>query len=160
MGRESELAAVGGLLRQPSVPLVTLIGPGGVETRRATRSPLLDAGPDFPDGVRFVALAPVTDPASVPAAIAAALGVRESSDGPLVDRIVAFLEDRTALLLLDNFEGVAAAAGIVATLIFHLSPPDGAGHKPRRPERVGRASVPGAAAGVARPGACHAGRRR
>ncbi len=96
---------MGEQLREPGVALVTLIGPGGAGKTRLALEVAAHAGPTFPDGIWFVALAPVLDPASVPAAIAVALGLRESSDGALVDRIVGFLEDRTALLPLTTSRG-------------------------------------------------------
>ena len=62
---------------------------------------------DFADGVRFVPLAPVRDPALVLPTIAQALGVREAGDAPLADRLAAALRATAALLLvLDNFEHV------------------------------------------------------
>ena len=53
----------------------------------------------------------------MPAAIAGALGVREAGDRPLPERLAAFLAPRTALLLLDNFEHLTAAAPFLADLL-------------------------------------------
>src|SRR5262249_3632807 len=76
-GREREVAAVCAALQQDGVRFLTLSGPGGVgKTRLALRVAEELVG-DFPDGVWFVPLAPVRDPALVPSAIAGALGVRE-----------------------------------------------------------------------------------
>src|SRR5918995_6413674 len=79
LGREHELAQLVALLRDPAVRLVTLTGPGGTgKTRLALQAAaqLLDA---FPDGVIFVPLAALTDPALVPSAIASALGLRDQA---------------------------------------------------------------------------------
>jgi non-specific serine/threonine protein kinase len=132
IGREREIAAVRALLRyeNPSadsgqvVTLVTLTGPGGVgKTRLAVRvaeeltGPSPGTGPVFPDGVWFVALAPIQDPALVPATIAQTLGVREVAGRSLVAGLQAFLRDKHALLLLDNFEHLLVAAPLVSDLL-------------------------------------------
>lgn len=116
IGREAELARLADLLEQPAYRLITLTGPGGIgKTRLALEAAELDY--DFPDGVCFVALAPVTDPALVIPAIAHALGVQESSGQPLPERVKVHLRDRQLLLVLDNFEHIGAAASCVAALL-------------------------------------------
>ena len=75
IGRESELAEVQAALKAHRV--VTLTGVGGVgKTRLALEvaAPLAD---NFPDGVWVFELAPVTDPAAVPEAVAAVLGITQ-----------------------------------------------------------------------------------
>ncbi len=80
MGRGPQIAAVRERLRSGRV--VTLTGPGGCgsKTRLALRAAMLAAG-SFGDGARLVELAPVTDPALVPASVAEALGVSEQDAG-------------------------------------------------------------------------------
>jgi predicted ATPase/DNA-binding CsgD family transcriptional regulator len=117
IGRERELDAVKALVLREDVPIVTLTGPGGVGKTRLALEVAADLKEEFADGVWFVDLAPVTDPALGPAAIAGALEVRGASGRSLSDRLGDFLEQRELLLLLDNFEGVVAAAPMVATLL-------------------------------------------
>ncbi len=114
LGRETELDEVAALLRRAR--LVTLTGPGGVgKTRLALRAAAgtLDA---FPDGLCFVDLAPLRDPAQIPAAIAQALGWPDSSGVPLMTMLSAALRGRR-LLLIDNVEHVRDGAGVVAELL-------------------------------------------
>ncbi len=116
-GREREVAAVAALLRQPSVRLVTLIGTGGVGKTRLALHLATEVGDTFADGVCFVSLAPVSDPEQVMPVIAKALGLWEALDRPLLDHVRDYLREKHLLLLLDNFEQVAAASPQLAALL-------------------------------------------
>src|SRR5262249_51981595 len=117
IGREHEAALLCAQLRRPDVRLVTLTGPGGAGKTRLGLQIATALFDDFPDGVFFVALAPIRDSELALSTIAQALGVKESGDQSLLDGIKSYLYDRRALLLLDNFEQVAAAAPLVADLL-------------------------------------------
>jgi predicted ATPase len=117
VGRERETAAVLDLLRRCDVRRVTLTGPGGVGKTRLAVRVAADAADAFPDGVWFVSLAPITDPGLGAPAIAQALGLHEAGDEPLDRTLAAFLRDRAALLVPDNFEQVVEAAPLVANLL-------------------------------------------
>jgi len=117
VGREQEIGEILALLRRDDVPLLTLTGPGGTgKTRIAlqTAAELLD---DVPDGVFFVPLAPLADLALMPAAIAAALGIREAGGRPLSERVRDVLADQQLLLLLDNVEHLVEAAPHIGELL-------------------------------------------
>ncbi len=117
VGREQEVTQVRDLLKGDEVRLLTLTGPGGAgKTRLAFEAAagLIDA---FDDGVWFVPLDPLTNPALVPAAVADVLGVRRGGGHPLVTSLHAFLRGKRLLLLLDHFDHLRAAAPIVADLL-------------------------------------------
>jgi len=117
IGRESEIEVVQRLLRQPGTRLLTLTGPGGIGKTRLAVSVATSLSSDFPDGVFFVDLTPLSDSSQVPLAIAQAVGARESSGHDALASAAATLRDRRALLLLDNVEHVLEAAEGVATLL-------------------------------------------
>ncbi len=73
--------------------------------------------PEFLDGVAFIALADVTDPAQFLPALADALDVKEAEGRTLDEGVAALIGDKKALLLLDNLEQVVSAASEVAVLI-------------------------------------------
>ena len=119
IGREREEAAVLHLLLQEGTRLLTLTGPGGVGKTRlalAAAATLRDAG-TYADGVAWVDLASVRDPALVLGTIAQALGVQEVGPRGVRTPLLAVLGTRRLLLVLDNLEQVAEAAPDIAELL-------------------------------------------
>ena len=122
VGREAEIAAACSFLLDAAVPLLTLTGPGGVGKTRLALAVAHAVTNRFPDGVAFVDLAPLTDPAVVPTAVATVLGVLHRADRSVTDMIVAHMQDHRVLLLLDNCEHLASAvANLVADLLKRCS---------------------------------------
>jgi predicted ATPase/class 3 adenylate cyclase len=117
VGRERELGEVRNLLRGEGVRLLTLTGPGGIGKTRLGLQVAADLVDEFEDGVFFVALAPITDPALVASAIAEPLGVAEAGDQPLEESLKGYLRGKELLLLLDNVEQVLGAALLVGQLL-------------------------------------------
>src|SRR5262249_2298081 len=97
--------------------LLTLTGPAGTGKTRLAQRVAADALGHFADGVQFVALAPIRDPELVVSTIAQTLGVRESGGRPLLEALEAYLAGQRALLVLDSFEQVLAAAPAVTALL-------------------------------------------
>jgi len=117
VGREAELQRVGALLRRDDVRLLTLTGTGGAgKTRLALQvaGALLD---DFPAGVFFVSLAPLSDPELVPFRIAQALGIREEPGQTITETMNGHLHDKRLLLVLDTFEHLLPAGMLVSDLL-------------------------------------------
>lgn len=97
--------------------LVTVVGPGGIGKTTVAVAAAGRLLARFPDGVWFVDLAPVTDPALVPTALAALLGRPVRSTLPIPELITS-LQDKAMLIVLDNCEHlVAAAAGLAEALV-------------------------------------------
>jgi hypothetical protein len=99
IGRMPEVTALRRLLQRADVRLVTLTGPAGVgKTRLALQiawdfaaGPSTSPGVDFSDGVYFVSLAPIADPALILPTIAQTLGLRPTGERPLFDQVITFL---------------------------------------------------------------------
>jgi predicted ATPase/DNA-binding CsgD family transcriptional regulator len=117
VGRAAELAAARSLLLDEAAPLLTLTGPGGVGKTRLALAIAHDVAEAFADGVVFVDLAPLADPALVLPAVADAVGVRESDDRSLATQLAAALRPRQLLLVLDNCEHLLAAAPRLGELL-------------------------------------------
>jgi predicted ATPase/DNA-binding CsgD family transcriptional regulator len=117
VGREREVAAVADLLRRDEVRLLTLTGPGGVGKTRLALTLAGKLAVDFVDGVAFVDLSPLADPDLVAPTMVSALGLRGAGDRPFAERLVEAMRDRHLLLVLDNFEQVAAAASLLVYLL-------------------------------------------
>jgi predicted ATPase/class 3 adenylate cyclase len=115
IGREAVLAEAHHLLE--GTRLLTLTGPGGTGKTRLSLQLAADVAERFPDGLYFVALEPISDPALVPSTIAMAVGVQDVGGTSLEDRLRDFLRNRTVLLVIDNMEQVTGAAPFLGDLL-------------------------------------------
>ncbi|MEO7909119.1 MAG: tetratricopeptide repeat protein, partial [Roseiflexaceae bacterium] len=117
IGRAVTLAMLVARLRQGIPRLLTLTGPPGIGKTRLAIEIARALQNDFDAGVCFVTLAPIRDSALVASAIAQALSLKVNDKQPPVELLKSYLSDKVLLLVLDNFEQVAAAASVVAELL-------------------------------------------
>ncbi len=117
VGRDGELREIVRTLTNPDVQLLTLTGPGGTGKTRLAQSVGHELRPAFVDGIFFVDLAQVRDPALIAPAIAKELDVTESGGKPVDEALTGYLRGRTMLLVLDNFEQVLDAGPLLASLV-------------------------------------------
>ncbi|MBA3629754.1 MAG: tetratricopeptide repeat protein [Actinobacteria bacterium] len=116
IGRETELATVLGLMRDSESRLITLVGTGGVgKTRVATEAAAITQE-EFISGSHFVTLSAIDDPGLVLAVVATSVGVQPGA-GELVPMLARRLGAGPALLVLDTFEHVVAAAPDIGELV-------------------------------------------
>jgi predicted ATPase len=116
--RTAELELVAGLLADPAVRLVTVTGPGGTGKTRLALA-VAERLVAERDGVWWVDLSAVRDPAEVPTAVAAALDVPAQGRRPLLGLVAERLAGRRVLLVVDNAEQVLGAAPAAAALLAH-----------------------------------------
>ena len=119
VGRESEVDAITTAVR--SHRLVTLTGVGGVGKTRLALEVAVQLIDEFPDGAWLFELAAVTDPAAVPDAVAAVLGITQQPGKTVSESVAAALEGRSRLLIFDNCEHVLDAAADMIEAIFSHS---------------------------------------
>ena len=119
IGRESEVGEVHAAVKAHR--LVTLTGVGGVGKTRLALEVAGWLADEFPDGVWFFELAAVTDPAAVPDAVAAVLGITQQPGRTVSESVASALEGRVRLLVFDNCEHVLDAAADLIEAILAAS---------------------------------------
>ena len=119
IGRESEVAEVQAAVKAHQ--LVTLTGVGGVGKTRLAVEVAARLADEFPDGVWFFDLAAVTDPAAVPDAVAAVLGITQQPGKSVANSVAAALEGRVRLLVFDNCEHVVDSVADLVEAILAAS---------------------------------------
>ena len=127
VGRQAELAELLRLARDPHTRLITILGLGGMgKTRLAMETGYnlirqsQTAWPsmvNFVDGVYFVPLAPLSEPAHIISAIAEAIGYRFQDEAEEREQFTHYLRDRSLFLILDNFEHLLDGAKLVAEML-------------------------------------------
>jgi predicted ATPase len=120
VGRERELAEIKQLLL--TTHLLTLTGSGGTGKTRLSLQTAADVLESFADGVWFVELAPIADPALVPQTVATALGIRELPGHSIQDLLVDYLRGKRLLLILDNCEHLIDACAQFANQLLRACP--------------------------------------
>lgn len=115
VGRERELAEAGALLAANR--LVTLTGPGGTGKTRLSLQVAAEAAESYPDGIFFVALETVREPGLVTSRLASAVGIVEVARRTIDESLRDWLQGKSVLFVLDNFEQVLDAGPVIAELL-------------------------------------------
>jgi predicted ATPase len=123
IGRVDELAQIATLLSDPDCRLLTLVGSGGVGKTRIALQAAQAQLREFADGVFFVALAPIGEPASIVSAIADAIGFSFFSQSAgenqsmQLRQLLNYLSRKQMLLVLDNFEHLLPASSLLTDIL-------------------------------------------
>jgi non-specific serine/threonine protein kinase len=124
VGRVHELHVITQLLGSGDTHLLTLTGPAGVGKTRLARAAAARLAEDhdcFPDGVVFVDLSAVREPALVLGSLAGAIGLLDMGSRSLLERLTEILAERRLLVVVDNFEQVLPAAASLGELLATCS---------------------------------------
>jgi predicted ATPase/DNA-binding XRE family transcriptional regulator len=118
IGRENEQSEIINLLKKNR--LVTLAGTGGIGKTRIALQVGHQLQDDLLNGVWFVPLDSLSDPALVPQTVASVFEIRASADHPIIDTLKIVLRRKTLLLILDNCEHLLeACAQLITSLLLH-----------------------------------------
>jgi predicted ATPase len=120
VGREKEAAAAKELLLRQDVRLVTVTGPGGIGKTRLAVEVANGLIEQFPGGIHFVPLSPLSDPGLIASAIIQTLGIWEAGGQSPLEILKKNLQDSFSapmLFLLDNFEHLVRGSAVVSELL-------------------------------------------
>lgn len=117
VGREDEVADLVALLREPTLRLITLTGPGGIGKTRLAIHVASIVAETYPWGAYFVPLAALSQAPHLVNAAAESLRLSFQAGRPFERQLVDFLADKRLLLVLDNLEHVAGGSFVLARLL-------------------------------------------
>ncbi len=123
IGRETEIEEIKALLQgAEKVRLLTLVGAGGCGKTRLALQVAEGLILDFPHGVWFVDLAPLTDPNLIPRTAASISGLPETSAQETIKSLITFLRSKKTLILFDNCEHILSGVSSLAESILRVCP--------------------------------------
>jgi predicted ATPase/class 3 adenylate cyclase len=122
LGRERELAEVTTLLQREDVRILTLTGSGGTGKTRLALQAAAETAEEYQDGITWVPLSALGDPALALTAVAQAMDIQEEVGQALADTLAARLAGTRSLFLIDNVEHLLPA---VAPELARLRDADG-----------------------------------
>lgn len=121
VGRREEINAVADLLSNTDCRLLTLVGSGGIGKTRLAVEVVSQAHLDFPDGIYFVELQTLLPAYSVAQPIAAAVKYEFQGGNNIESELLAFLDGKRLLLVLDNFEHLLPVPDFVTALLDQVA---------------------------------------
>ncbi len=122
IGRRSELREVETLLREKSTRLLTLTGPGGCGKTRLAYKLSTDLAGSYEDGIAWVDLVVLSNPEALPQTVAAALAISPSPGQAVTAALIATLQPRETLLVLDNCEHLTEACAALVDGLLRACP--------------------------------------
>ncbi|HEX2348983.1 MAG TPA: NB-ARC domain-containing protein, partial [Ktedonobacterales bacterium] len=120
IGRQEDIAALERALA--TTRLLTLVGAGGCGKTRLALEVAAASLHNMPDGVWWIELASLSDPALVVQTIAATLQLAETSGESLLDLVIRRLGLARCLLILDNCEHLVERCAQVAQTLLSACP--------------------------------------
>src|SRR5512145_718523 len=122
IGRDKDIAAVQDYLTNPDIRLVTLIGAPGIGKTRLSIASASKSLAEFPDGVFFVALAPLDQPSLIPSVTLQALGYIEKNNLSPEEHLIEGIANKRMLLVLDNCEHLIEDVAPLASSLLSACP--------------------------------------
>ena len=120
IGREEEIKKVKDLIRQTH--LLTLTGPGGGGKTRLALQIAADIIDDFSNGIWFIELAAVSDPAFTSHTLMKVFKLKEEQDKTPEDILCDYLKERETLIILDNCEQIIDSCAALAETLLSICP--------------------------------------
>lgn len=120
IGRDEEISRICGHLLTGGDRIITLVGSGGMGKTRTVIACAERLAPALRDGVAFVALASADDVDAALRLVSDAVGAPISDSSHPLDALVAHLQDRRVLLVLDNTEHLPRLGPVVSELTQRL----------------------------------------
>lgn len=117
IGRKQELDSLMEMLTDERVRLITILGAGGMGKTRLSIELARKADALFEDGVAFISLAPIADPKNIAPAVIDELGLRFQAGENPAKQLIAYIQDKNMLLVLDNFEHLLEGTGLITDIL-------------------------------------------
>ena len=117
IGADKSLADAVAILLRSGTRLLTLTGPGGIGKTRLALAIGAAVLESFPNGVFFIPLETIQDPALLDTQISRSLNIETVGSQSLHETILSYLRERKMLLILDNFEQLLQGRQIVSDLL-------------------------------------------
>lgn len=119
IGRDEIIATLAAQVRTRR--FLTILGPGGVGKTTVAAAVAEALTDSYADGIRFVGLGSLADPALVPATVLAAFG-QTPMESDAMTSLIAAVGDKRVLIVLDNCEHVVQAAAALAVTLLQAVP--------------------------------------